>query len=66
MSSEGFWSNVYWPVHTAYGREYLTLAVNSTEVGRGHRTKQCAFWQKYLPHLLSQPTGEIKKCTIIE
>ncbi len=54
MGSDGFWSQVYWPVHTPYGKEYLTLAVNSTEIGRGPRTKQCAFWQKYLPQLIKE------------
>ena len=41
-----------WPLHTEHGKEYLTLAANGTTVGRGPRTKQCAFWQKYLPQLL--------------
>jgi len=52
MSGDGSWSQIFWPVHTAHGKEYLTLAVNSTEIGRGPRTKQCAFWQKYLPQLM--------------
>jgi acetylcholinesterase len=52
MSGDGSWSQIFWPVHTAHGKEYLTLAVNNTEIGRGPRTKQCAFWQKYLPQLM--------------
>jgi hypothetical protein len=53
MSEDGTWTATYWPVHTAYGREYLTLDINSTETGRGPRLKQCAFWKKYLPQLIA-------------
>nr|AAP87381.1 acetylcholinesterase-2 [Nephotettix cincticeps]BAI63653.1 ace-paralogous acetylcholinesterase [Nephotettix cincticeps]BAI63654.1 ace-paralogous acetylcholinesterase [Nephotettix cincticeps]BAI63655.1 ace-paralogous acetylcholinesterase [Nephotettix cincticeps]BAI63656.1 ace-paralogous acetylcholinesterase [Nephotettix cincticeps] len=53
MSEDGTWTATYWPVHTAYGREYLTLDVNSTATGRGPRLKQCAFWKKYLPQLIA-------------
>ncbi|XP_039295607.1 acetylcholinesterase [Nilaparvata lugens] len=53
VSEDGTWTATYWPVHTAYGREFLTLDVNSTATGRGPRLKQCAFWKKYLPQLLS-------------
>ncbi|RZF42987.1 hypothetical protein LSTR_LSTR008116 [Laodelphax striatellus] len=53
VSDDGTWTPTYWPVHTAYGREFLTLDVNSTATGRGPRLKQCAFWKKYLPQLLS-------------
>lgn len=53
MSEDGSWTSIYWPVHTAYGREYLTLDTNSTETGRGPRLKQCAFWKKYLPQLIT-------------
>ncbi|KAK3925052.1 Acetylcholinesterase [Frankliniella fusca] len=53
MSEDGSWTSTYWPVHTAYGREYLTLDTNSTETGRGPRLKQCAFWKKYLPQLIA-------------
>jgi hypothetical protein len=52
LSEDGMWTATYWPVHTAYGREYLTLDVNSTKTGRGPRLKQCAFWKKYLPQLM--------------
>jgi len=52
LSEDGTWTATYWPVHTAYGREYLTLDVNSTKTGRGPRLKQCAFWKKYLPQLM--------------
>nr|ADA60184.1 acetylcholinesterase 1 [Liposcelis paeta] len=53
MSEDGTWTDVYWPVHTPFGREYLTLAVNNTSTGRGPRLKQCAFWKKYLPQLVA-------------
>lgn len=57
LSPNGVWTPTVWPLHTAYGREYLTLDVNSTATGRGPRLKQCAFWKKYLPQL-SQITCE--------
>ena len=53
MSEDGTWTDVYWPVHTPFGREYLTLAINNTSTGRGPRLKQCAFWKKYLPQLVA-------------
>ncbi|CAG2158026.1 unnamed protein product [Oppiella nova] len=62
----GQWSHTYWPLHTPHGKEYLTLAVNSTEIGRGPRTKQCAFWQKYLPQLIKDtqsPPPPYEICT---
>lgn len=60
MSEDGTWTSTYWPVHTAYGKEYLTLDVNSTTTGRGPRLKECAFWKKYLPQLV-QSTGMCHK-----
>lgn len=53
LSEDGTWTTTYWPLHTPYGREYLTLDVNSSATGRGPRLKQCAFWKKYLPQLIS-------------
>ncbi|XP_077287988.1 acetylcholinesterase-like [Arctopsyche grandis] len=53
LSSDGTWTNTYWPVHTAFGREYLSLDVNASATGRGPRVKQCAFWKKYLPQLIA-------------
>lgn len=50
-SPDGSWTQEYWPVHTPYGREYLTFAANHSWVGRGPRLRQCAFWKKYLPSL---------------
>lgn len=54
ITSEGQWTQTYWPLHTAHGKEYLTLATNGSEIGRGPRTKQCAFWQNYLPQLMKE------------
>jgi len=59
LCSDGTWTSTYWPVHTAYGREFLTLDVNSSETGRGPRLKQCAFWKKYLPQLVAS-TGSLQ------
>ncbi|CAB0008422.1 unnamed protein product [Nesidiocoris tenuis] len=54
LRSNNSWTSTYWPQHTAYGREYITLDINSTaSTGRGPRVKQCAFWKKYLPQLIS-------------
>ncbi|XP_015440531.1 PREDICTED: acetylcholinesterase-like [Dufourea novaeangliae] len=47
------WSAPYWPPHTAVKKEYLTLDTNSSDIGNGPRVRQCTFWKKYLPHLLS-------------
>lgn len=67
LNPNGEYTKVHWPVHTAYGREYLSLAVNSSSVGHGLRVKQCAFWQKYLPQLMavtSRPNmSEYRNCT---
>ncbi|XP_050460958.1 acetylcholinesterase-like [Cataglyphis hispanica] len=53
VGDAGGWSSAYWPQHTAANKEYLTLDINSTEIGSGPRVRQCAFWKKYLPQLLS-------------
>jgi len=50
-SPDGLWMQEYWPVHTQYGREYMTLATNSSLVSRGPRLRQCAFWKKHLPFI---------------
>lgn len=42
-----------WPKHTAHGRQYLELGLNTTYIGRGPRLRQCAFWKKYLPQLIA-------------
>lgn len=45
-------TSTYWPPHSPINKEYLTLDINSTEIGSGPRVRQCAFWKKYLPQLL--------------
>ncbi|XP_029672946.1 acetylcholinesterase-like [Formica exsecta] len=52
VGDAGGWSSAYWPQHTVANKEYLTLDINSTEIGSGPRVRQCAFWKKYLPQLL--------------
>uniref|UniRef100_A0A182VR59 Acetylcholinesterase n=1 Tax=Anopheles minimus TaxID=112268 RepID=A0A182VR59_9DIPT len=42
-----------WPKHTAHGRHYLELGLNTSFVSRGPRLRQCAFWKKYLPQLVA-------------
>ncbi|XP_057331587.1 acetylcholinesterase-like [Microplitis mediator] len=53
MGDDGSWTEAFWPQHTAKNQEYLTLDTNTTDVGQGIRTRQCAFWKKYLPQLIS-------------
>ncbi|XP_046823958.1 acetylcholinesterase-like isoform X2 [Vespa crabro] len=47
------WTLPHWPTHTAVKKEYLTLDTNNSDVGYGIRTRQCAFWKRYLPQLLA-------------
>lgn len=42
-----------WPLHTAQGRQYIELGMNTSFIGRGPRLRQCAFWKKYLPQLMA-------------
>nr|AHB20142.1 acetylcholinesterase type 1 [Pardosa pseudoannulata] len=60
---DGEYEPVYWPVHTATGREYLTLAVNSSDIGRARRARECAFWKNYLPKLVQYTADNNPKCT---
>ncbi|RWS25045.1 Acetylcholinesterase-like protein, partial [Leptotrombidium deliense] len=54
-SKDGTMTSVFWPEHLPHEREYLTLAANKTMViGNGPRSKQCAFWQKFLPKLIKE------------
>ena len=53
MGDNGSWTEVKWPQHSPVTKDYLTLDTNSTEIGHGPRAKQCAFWKKYIPQLLS-------------
>lgn len=41
-----------WPKHTASGKHYLELGINTTHIGRGPRLRQCAFWKEFLPQLV--------------
>lgn len=51
MDENGIWSQLHWPLYSAYKKEYLTFSTNYS-IGQGIRTKQCAFWQTYLPQLM--------------
>lgn len=48
---EGSWVTPKWPIHTAYGKEFLTLDTTNTSIGVGPRLEQCAFWKNYVPDL---------------
>ncbi|NP_001303634.1 acetylcholinesterase-like isoform X1 [Cimex lectularius] len=68
LKGNNSWTSTYWPQHTAYGREFLTLGINqsSSTTGRGPRVKQCAFWKKYLPQLIASTetrTNPVQECT---
>jgi len=50
-----------WPVYTPNGKEYLTLDTGDRKViGKGPRADYCAFWDHYLPHLVTT-TGDISE-----
>lgn len=61
LDENGIWSQLHWPLYTTYKKEYLTFATNTSAIGRGPRTKQCAFWQNYLPQLIK----DICKCALL-
>lgn len=63
LDENGVWSQLHWPLYTTHSKEYLTLAVNTTAIGRGPRTKQCAFWQNYLPKLMKDVAKLEEKST---
>ncbi|XP_050542863.1 acetylcholinesterase-like [Daktulosphaira vitifoliae] len=48
---DGEWVKPRWPIHTAYGKEFLTLDTNNTSTGVGPRLEQCAFWKNYVPNI---------------
>lgn len=50
---EGSWVTPKWPLHTAYGKEFLTLDTNNTSIGVGPRLEQCAFWKNYIPDVVA-------------
>ena len=45
-----------WPEFTDKQKQYLELSVHPV-IGKGLRSKECAFWREYLPQLLSK--GEV-------
>ena len=60
-----------WPLHTPNGKEYLELNEKyldepdkSKAVGRGPRSKGCAFWKDYLPKLVSATSKLCKLFTV--
>lgn len=61
MNVDGSWTPTYWPLHTADGREYLTLNVNTSSTGKGPRIRPCVFWKQYLPQLI-ETAGKV--CSI--
>ncbi|XP_034943568.1 acetylcholinesterase-like [Chelonus insularis] len=64
MGDDGSWADAFWPQHTAANQEYLTLDTNVTEIGQGIRTRQCAFWKKYLPQLIAATSKmEMESCS---
>ena len=49
-----------WPLHSTEDKEYLTLSTKYIKaekkfegIGNGIRSKECAFWSEYLPHLVA-------------
>lgn len=52
----GSWTSTYWPLHSSYNKEYLSLNTYNKTVGHGIRSRKCAFWKTYLPSLLSKST----------
>lgn len=60
----GSWTKVYWPVHSALNREYLTLNLHNKSRGNGFRARKCAFWNYYLPNLLGEYNSSIENICI--
>lgn len=49
-----------WPARSALSKQYYEISIGSMSepvIGSGPRTEHCAFWDNYLPNLLSG-TGE--------
>ncbi|KAM5228626.1 LOW QUALITY PROTEIN: acetylcholinesterase [Ctenodactylus gundi] len=42
-----------WPPYTAGAQQYVSLSLQPLEIQRGLRTQACAFWNRFLPKLLS-------------
>jgi len=59
LSDEHKWTDTYWPEHTPLRREVLHLNAKNSDVLEGLRVKECAFWSKFLPHLVESPASPI-------
>lgn len=42
-----------WPPYTTAAQQYVSLNLKPLEVRRGLRAQTCAFWNRFLPKLLS-------------
>lgn len=42
-----------WPPYTGVAQQYVSLNLRPLEVRRGLRAQACAFWNGFLPKLLS-------------
>ncbi|XP_058894682.2 acetylcholinesterase isoform X2 [Kogia breviceps] len=47
-----------WPPYTAGAQQYVSLNLRPLEVRRGLRAQACAFWNRFLPKLLSATASE--------
>ncbi|XP_063502385.1 acetylcholinesterase isoform X7 [Symphalangus syndactylus] len=47
-----------WPPYTAGAQQYVSLDLRPLEVRRGLRAQACAFWNRFLPKLLSATASE--------
>ncbi|XP_040828818.1 acetylcholinesterase isoform X1 [Ochotona curzoniae] len=47
-----------WPPYTAGAQQYVSLNLRPPEVRRGLRAQACAFWNRFLPKLLSATATE--------
>eukprot|EP00088_Acartia_fossae_P011973 TRINITY_DN1610_c0_g1_i1.p1 TRINITY_DN1610_c0_g1~~TRINITY_DN1610_c0_g1_i1.p1 ORF type:complete len:169 (+),score=32.20 TRINITY_DN1610_c0_g1_i1:261-767(+) len=61
LSSDNTWTDEYWPLHTPLRRETMRLQAKKTEILEGVRVKECAFWSKFLPHLVLPVLPELQK-----
>lgn len=51
-----------WPPYTTAAQQYVSLNLKPLEVRRGLRAQTCAFWNRFLPKLLSATATEVP-CT---
>ncbi|XP_078211964.1 acetylcholinesterase isoform X1 [Callithrix jacchus] len=47
-----------WPLYTAGAQQYVSLDLRPLEVRQGLRAQACAFWNRFLPKLLSATASE--------